>query len=206
MPFTNQRSTTRPFLNPRFIIAGIIACVSVIGYCSRSSINDLTGRKQHISMTPEDEIAIGVDSAPTMAAQFGGVSSDAKAAAMVSQVGESIVKMLPKEAIDYQYDFHLLADTHTVNAFALPGGQIFITAGLFKQLERYFAATAFFCANGNTQALKLIQGGDVAVETENPQGFSRDIGQRFNMTAFTNGGVAAGITKTTLDQGHPGWQ
>lgn len=35
----------------------------------------------------------------------------------------------------YQYDFHLLADPNVINAFALPGGQVFITAALFNQLE-----------------------------------------------------------------------
>ncbi|MDX5348824.1 MAG: M48 family metalloprotease, partial [Hymenobacteraceae bacterium] len=35
----------------------------------------------------------------------------------------------------YQFDFHLLADEQTVNAFALPGGQIFITAGLLRRLQ-----------------------------------------------------------------------
>lgn len=33
------------------------------------------------------------------------------------------------------YDFHLLADPNTVNAFALPGGQIFMTYGLLSRLQ-----------------------------------------------------------------------
>ncbi|MEE3244350.1 MAG: M48 family metallopeptidase, partial [Bacteroidota bacterium] len=35
----------------------------------------------------------------------------------------------------YQYEFHLLSDPNTVNAFALPGGQIFITYALYKRLS-----------------------------------------------------------------------
>jgi beta-barrel assembly-enhancing protease len=35
----------------------------------------------------------------------------------------------------YQYAFHLLADPQTVNAFALPGGQVFITRALYDQLQ-----------------------------------------------------------------------
>lgn len=135
MAFLNRSNGSRSLLNPRFIIAGIIACVSVVGYCSRSSINELTGRKQHISLTPEDEIVMGADAAPVMAQQFGGLSNDSQAAGLVKQVGDEIVKKLPTEAIDYQYEFHLLADSQTVNAFALPGGQIFITTGLLKRLE-----------------------------------------------------------------------
>jgi len=33
------------------------------------------------------------------------------------------------------FDFHLLADDRTVNAFALPGGQCFITAALYAKLK-----------------------------------------------------------------------
>jgi predicted Zn-dependent protease len=35
----------------------------------------------------------------------------------------------------YQFEFNVLADEETINAFALPGGPIFITAGLLNHLE-----------------------------------------------------------------------
>jgi predicted Zn-dependent protease len=35
----------------------------------------------------------------------------------------------------YKFKFHLLADDQTINAFALPGGQIFITEGILKSLK-----------------------------------------------------------------------
>ena len=35
----------------------------------------------------------------------------------------------------WRFQFHLLADKHTVNAFALPGGQIFITLGLLNLMQ-----------------------------------------------------------------------
>jgi hypothetical protein len=40
----------------------------------------------------------------------------------------------PDSAPVREYDFHLLRDPETVNAFALPGGQIFITAALLGRL------------------------------------------------------------------------
>jgi len=45
-------------------------------------------------------------------------------------VNNSIARETP-----YEYDFHLLADNQTINAFALPGGQVFITYALFSQLN-----------------------------------------------------------------------
>jgi hypothetical protein len=40
----------------------------------------------------------------------------------------------PDSAPVREYDFHLLRDPETVNAFALPGGQIFITVALLGRL------------------------------------------------------------------------
>ena len=35
----------------------------------------------------------------------------------------------------YEFEFHLLGDERTINAFALPGGQLFVTAALARRLE-----------------------------------------------------------------------
>src|SRR6185503_561922 len=35
----------------------------------------------------------------------------------------------------YKFGFHVLADPRTINAFALPGGPVFITEGLLRQLK-----------------------------------------------------------------------
>ncbi len=119
----------------RFIIAGIVALVAVLSYYGTSSLNPVTGEKQRVSLTAEQEIAMGLRTAPQMAAQFGGLSGDAKAAALVKEIGQRLVAQSVAARSPYKYDFHLLADARTVNAFALPGGQIFITGGLLKLLR-----------------------------------------------------------------------
>lgn len=125
----------RSILNARILIALVIGVVSVLSYCSSSSFNRVTGKKQYVVMTPEQEVAIGEQSAPVMAAQFGGLAADAKAQQLVDQVGARLVRALPAEAPGYPFEFHVLADSRTVNAFALPGGQIFITIALLSRLE-----------------------------------------------------------------------
>ncbi len=120
---------------PRLIIGAVIALIAVGGYFFNSSTNPVTGRTQHIAITPEQEVALGLQSAPEMAREFGGLSADRGATERVKLVGQKIVQALPNEAIPYPFDYHLLADTKTVNAFALPGGQIFITEALFSRLE-----------------------------------------------------------------------
>lgn len=135
MPFTNNRQGPRFRIPPRLVIGAVIALIAVGGYFANSSKNPITGRTQHISMSPQQEIAIGLQSAPEMAQQFGGLSQDQQATALVKDVGRKLISRLPSEATPYPFDFHLLADPKTVNAFALPGGQIFITEALFSRLE-----------------------------------------------------------------------
>ncbi|CAN5464800.1 M48 family metallopeptidase [soil metagenome] len=125
----------RRFLSGRVIIALVIAGFSIFSYLAKSQINPVTGEKQHISISANDEIALGLEAAPQMAAEFGGESTDAAAAARVSQIGGQVVAASDAAKSDYQFQFHLLADDKTVNAFALPGGQIFITEALYRRLE-----------------------------------------------------------------------
>lgn len=122
-------------LKVRVAIALIIFALVGLKYCASITTNPVTGEKQAIALNMEQEIAMGLQSAPEMARQMGGVSRDAKAAALVSRVGRAIVAALPEGYPKYPFEFHLLADRTTVNAFALPGGQVFITEALLSQLE-----------------------------------------------------------------------
>ncbi|MEN8186547.1 MAG: M48 family metalloprotease [Bacteroidota bacterium] len=122
-------------LKLRLIIGAAIILFSYVKYCARTDTNEYTGKKQHISLTTEEEIAIGLQSAPHMAEQHGGLHPDQEAQALVDNVGNKLVKSSVARETPYRYDFHLLRDPETVNAFALPGGQVFITMGLFKRLE-----------------------------------------------------------------------
>ena len=107
----------------------------VFKYLSTSQVNEITGEKQFISLSPEQEVAIGLQSAPSMVQQHGGLHPDQEAQQFVDQIGEKLVNSTVVRQSGYRYDFHLLADPNVVNAFALPGGQVFITAALFSQLQ-----------------------------------------------------------------------
>ena len=131
-----RQSTGRGGGGGRLAIAVIIAVVVIIGYLGTSSTNPITGQSQRVAMTVDQEIALGLQSAPEMAAQFGGLHPDTEAQAMVDRVGARLLSRGFEGAeLPYPFEFHLLADSKTVNAFALPGGQIFITAALFTRLE-----------------------------------------------------------------------
>ncbi|MGI9040509.1 MAG: M48 family metalloprotease, partial [Gemmatimonadales bacterium] len=119
----------------RILIALVVAVISLLGYYGRTVFNPITEEKQRVgSITPEQEVALGVQAAPEMAQQFGGLDPNPEAQALVDQVGGRLVSRSVAAKSPYRFEFHLLDDPQTVNAFALPGGQIFITEGLLRQL------------------------------------------------------------------------
>lgn len=119
----------------RLLIGAGIVLFAVIKYCSSAEINPYTGEKQHIALNEEQEIALGLQAAPQMAQQHGGLHPNENYQAFVDQVGNRLVNNSIAKQTGYRYEFHLLADKNTINAFALPGGQIFITYALFSKLE-----------------------------------------------------------------------
>lgn len=120
----------------RLLMALVVAVITVIGYFSKSAFNPITEEKQHVGdITPEQEVALGLQAAPQMLQQFGGLDPDPQAQALVRQVGERLVQRTAAGQSPYRFEFHLLDDAETINAFALPGGQVAITEGLLRRLE-----------------------------------------------------------------------
>ncbi len=119
----------------RLLIALVIALFSLWTYFFGTSENPVTGEKQRVAMSPEQEISLGVRSAPQMVAQMGGLTGDQRLRETVLRVGEKLVHGGAAGKSPYRFSFHVLADRRTVNAFALPGGPIFVTEGLLRLLS-----------------------------------------------------------------------
>lgn len=118
------------------LILGLaMAAYQAFKFFSNTQVNTITNESQHIQWTPEEEISLGLQSAPQMAQQYGGLHPDQKAQDYLDQVGQKLVTNTIASKTGYPFDFHLLADEEVVNAFALPGGQCFITAALFTKLK-----------------------------------------------------------------------
>jgi beta-barrel assembly-enhancing protease len=119
----------------RILIAGVIIVISLLSYFGTQSTNSVTKEVQHVDITPDQEIAMGLQAAPEMTNEFGGLDANQADQQRVQQIGQRIVQQSPAKTTPYQYAYHLLADQKTVNAFALPGGQIFITRALYDKLQ-----------------------------------------------------------------------
>jgi predicted Zn-dependent protease len=79
------------------------------------------------SLSEEDEARIGKEQHPQIVAEFGGAYDDPALARYVDSIGRLLVATTEKP--NQQYTFTVL-DSPIVNAFAVPGGYIYVTRGL----------------------------------------------------------------------------
>ncbi len=119
----------------RIFIGLAIVAYAFFKKCSNTEENPYTGRSQHITMNAEQEIKIGLQSTPQITQQHGGLYPDERLQTYVDNIGNKLVENSIARETPYKFDFHLLADDKTINAFALPGGQCFITYALFSKLN-----------------------------------------------------------------------
>lgn len=122
-------------IGPRLLIALVVAGYSLWSFYGNQEFNPITQETQYVDLSPEQEIALGLQAAPQMAQQHGGLHPDPQTRQLVSSLGQQIVRETQVIDSPYQFEFHALADPNTVNAFALPGGQVFITDALLTRLE-----------------------------------------------------------------------
>lgn len=135
-PYSRQGRGTGTGRFKLMLIIGVgMALFQAFKYYSNTQTNTITGEEQRVQWTVEEEVSLGLQSAPQMAKQHGGLHADTRAQDYLDRVGERLVNSVNRVMnSDYRFDFHLLADPNTVNAFALPGGQVFITQALFERL------------------------------------------------------------------------
>lgn len=119
----------------RILFGLAIVAFAYFKRCSNTEVNPYTQREQVISMEPDQEIAIGLQAMPQMKQQHGGDFPNQDLQNFVDRVGMKLVNNSIANDTPYRYEFHLLADDQTINAFALPGGQIFITYALLSKLD-----------------------------------------------------------------------
>jgi predicted Zn-dependent protease len=90
--------------------------------------NPVTGDSQFTAlMPPEKEAAIGAQQHPEMLREFGGRYEDAKLQSYLDGLGQRLAQKT--EVPGTRYTFTVL-DSPIVNAFALPGGYVYVSRGL----------------------------------------------------------------------------
>ncbi len=98
------------------------------------SVNPATGKRSFTLMSWEKEKALGLSAAPQMTEAFGGEVPDAAVGDYAREVGAKLVTGIEEGVPDLDWEFTVL-NSPVINAFALPGGKVFISRGLADKLD-----------------------------------------------------------------------
>mgnify|MGYP001793948217 CR=1 FL=1 len=110
----------------------VLAVVPALTGCA----TDPTTGKRFFSIAPgwDSDVSLGLEAAPSFRDEFGGPVPDSAIREYVTEVGMSMVPFVEDGVPDeLPWEFTIL-NSDVLNAFALPGGQVFITRGLAAQL------------------------------------------------------------------------
>lgn len=111
----------------QLFMTGVLSLLCLtLGACST---NPTTGRSQLNMLSRDDEIKMGLESQPEMLKEYGGAVPNADARAYVTNLGKQLAAQTEGDNPSLPWEFTLL-NSEVINAFALPGGKVFVSKGL----------------------------------------------------------------------------
>lgn len=96
--------------------------------------NPATGRSQLDLISTEEEIALGAQAAPELITEYGGEVQSEPLKSYVRGIGARIAALTEADYPDLPWEFYVL-DSDVINAFAIPGGKVFISRGLMSYMN-----------------------------------------------------------------------
>jgi len=140
----------------------------VVAFFATGCVTNPATQKRELSLISEDqEIALGKQAAPDFEKEFGGKVPNEALQQYVKSVGAKMATVSDRRM---PYEYALLA-SDVPNAFALPAGKVYVTAGLMKMMtnERQLASvlgheTAHIAAKHSVAGIQRQMGAEVLVE------------------------------------------
>jgi predicted Zn-dependent protease len=110
----------------------ILAAALLASACGTTVVNPVSGRAERTVMDEAAEIAEGKKAHAAVMQEFGGPMANAKLQAYVSDIGQRLAKH--SHRANLQWTFTVL-DSPDINAFALPGGYVYVTRGIMAYMD-----------------------------------------------------------------------
>lgn len=119
----------------RALATAMLAALAAMTGCTT---NPATGERTLLLMSWEQEASLAAQAAPQFTEEFGGATPDAVVQEYVDEVGSALAATALEQAYaevpELAWEFTLL-DSAVINAFALPGGKVFMSRGLADKLN-----------------------------------------------------------------------
>ena len=112
---------------PRLVLSLVVLGILVPG----CAVNPVTGQRELSLVSPEQELQIGSEGYKAVVAEYG-LYDDPALQAYVNEVGLKVARASHQPGLAWHF---AVLDDPTVNAFAMPGGYIYITRGILAHLN-----------------------------------------------------------------------
>lgn len=122
-----QGSTTHDSLRSLCLLVGALLFLGLSGCAT----NPVTGDQNFVMFGEDTELEMGRTNHPKIIAEYGRYEDEALQA-YVQSVGDRLANVSHRDDLVYRFT---VLDTPVINAFALPGGYIYITRGLMAYLN-----------------------------------------------------------------------
>ncbi|MCC7146491.1 MAG: M48 family metalloprotease [Phycisphaeraceae bacterium] len=119
-------------LRRRARVATILGAMLLLTGLTGCQVDPVTGKRQFNTLSESQEIAKGSQYAPEYEKAFGGQVDDPQVRQYVTDLGNKLAQVSHRPDMPWQF---YVVDSSVVNAFALPGGHVFLTRGLMEKLD-----------------------------------------------------------------------
>ena len=118
-------------MKPINIYSRLLLIAIIISLLPSCAINPVTGKKQLMLMSETQEIALGAQYDPSVTGTFG-VYQNENLLAFIQEKGVEMGKLSHRPNLEYHFK---ILDSPVINAFAVPGGYIYLTRGILAQFN-----------------------------------------------------------------------
>jgi predicted Zn-dependent protease len=107
-----------------------IAAAVLMG-CGTQTVNPVTGQKERSVMSEEAEVQEGAKAHQEVLKEYGVLKND-RVQSYVNDIGQRLAKLSHRSQLKWTFT---VLDSPEINAFALPGGYVYITRGIMAYLD-----------------------------------------------------------------------
>jgi predicted Zn-dependent protease len=107
-----------------------IAAAALMG-CGTKTVNPVTGQQERSVMSEADEVREGAKAHQEVLKEYGALKND-RVQNYVNDIGQRLAKLSHRNQLKWTFT---VLDSPEINAFALPGGYVYITRGIMAYLD-----------------------------------------------------------------------
>lgn len=110
------------------VVSIVLMAIILVG----CSVNPATGKSQLNALSTPDEISLGEEAAPQFLQANGGEVDSPTVRQYVREIGDELASVSERPELPWEF---FVIDSEQVNAFALPGGKVFVSRGLLQLMD-----------------------------------------------------------------------